>query len=237
MTHQAFATRYVLSGQPSCIQLSGSWNPLYNTCAISGLWMDDRDSLAVGSGLVLEDTGVITNNGGTIYVNGTLALDEFSVLYNNQMGSVYNSGTLTSSGGTINNYASIHNEGAVLNYGTVYNYGTISNGGTLDDRYGITHNNGTIWNCGGTVVGLPPYGNPVKQACPYTSTQNPVPSPSRNLAQTAAPLRQQISGIPAANTVCGRGLELIIKTSDGSPACVRPATLRVLIERGWGHIP
>jgi carboxymethylenebutenolidase len=33
---------------------------------------------------------------------------------------------------------------------------------------------------------------------------------------------------------CPQGLELIMKKSSGVPACVKPSTIPVLIERGWG---
>ena len=32
---------------------------------------------------------------------------------------------------------------------------------------------------------------------------------------------------------CKEGLELIFKTTDGSPACVKPITAEILIQRGW----
>jgi len=36
---------------------------------------------------------------------------------------------------------------------------------------------------------------------------------------------------------CDLGWELIIKSSNGNPACVTPATAQKLVERGWGFIP
>ena len=36
---------------------------------------------------------------------------------------------------------------------------------------------------------------------------------------------------------CDAGRELIIKSSNGNPACVTPATAQKLVERGWGFIP
>lgn len=36
---------------------------------------------------------------------------------------------------------------------------------------------------------------------------------------------------------CGPGLEPVTKLADGSPACVMPDTVPVLVERGWGDVP
>ncbi len=33
------------------------------------------------------------------------------------------------------------------------------------------------------------------------------------------------------------GLQLVVKAEDGSPACVKPETSKILVERGWGHLP
>lgn len=49
-----------------------------------------------------------------------------------------------------------------------------------------------------------------------------------------SPLKQFIAGIGAEEVQCKFGyLTLVIKTSDGSPACVKPETKQKLIERGW----
>lgn len=48
-----------------------------------------------------------------------------------------------------------------------------------------------------------------------------------------SPLKQFESGIPSNETKCKEGLELILKSSDSSPACVKPETREKLIERGW----
>jgi hypothetical protein len=47
------------------------------------------------------------------------------------------------------------------------------------------------------------------------------------------PLEQIRSGIPLQDIVCKESLHLIIKTEDGSPACVKYGTAQKLIERGW----
>ncbi len=50
-------------------------------------------------------------------------------------------------------------------------------------------------------------------------------------------LRDQIhSGVTSTEVVCMDGFELLLKTSDGSPACVKESTANKLIERGWGNL-
>ncbi len=48
-----------------------------------------------------------------------------------------------------------------------------------------------------------------------------------------SPLKQMKSGVSSENVICKAGLELIIKNSNGSAACVFPDTVTALIERGW----
>jgi hypothetical protein len=48
-----------------------------------------------------------------------------------------------------------------------------------------------------------------------------------------SPRKQMDSGVNAEDVVCKEGLELIIKASSGSAACVKQSTAQVLIQRGW----
>ncbi len=48
-----------------------------------------------------------------------------------------------------------------------------------------------------------------------------------------SPSKQYISGISADSVVCQADLQLIIKNESSSPACVRPETVNILLERGW----
>ena len=50
-----------------------------------------------------------------------------------------------------------------------------------------------------------------------------------------SPLKQMSTGISAEDVICREGLELIIKASSGSAACVKSSTATVLIERGWAR--
>ena len=48
------------------------------------------------------------------------------------------------------------------------------------------------------------------------------------------PLIQVKNGVLPENVQCNTGLSLILKASDGSPACVKPTTKQILISAGWG---
>jgi len=49
-----------------------------------------------------------------------------------------------------------------------------------------------------------------------------------------SPLLQFKSGIAADDVKCEQGLQLVIKTKDGSPACAKPYAAQKLVERKWG---
>jgi carboxymethylenebutenolidase len=48
-----------------------------------------------------------------------------------------------------------------------------------------------------------------------------------------APLKQIAAGIEASKVTCKEGLELVLKQSNGKPACLKPTSVGILIERGW----
>jgi hypothetical protein len=50
-----------------------------------------------------------------------------------------------------------------------------------------------------------------------------------------SPKKQISIGVPPIDIICKEGLELIFKSSDNSPVCVKPETAMNLIERGWGE--
>jgi len=61
----------------------------------------------------------------------------------------------------------------------------------------------------------------------------------RNISENniLPPLKQISSGIAPENVICKNNYEIIFKSSDKSPACVKPSTAEKLIERGWGVMP
>ena len=57
------------------------------------------------------------------------------------------------------------------------------------------------------------------------------------IAYFPAPLKQISDGVDPANVTCTEGLEIVLKKSNGNPACLKPSSVAKLIERGWAiHI-
>jgi thiol-disulfide isomerase/thioredoxin len=54
-----------------------------------------------------------------------------------------------------------------------------------------------------------------------------------DMNQIDAPLKQVKSGVLPHDVKCKEGYELIFKTSDNSPACVKPSAVPILVLRGW----
>lgn len=59
-------------------------------------------------------------------------------------------------------------------------------------------------------------------------------SAQSQIAYFPPPLQQIAMGVEPANITCTEGLELILKQSNGLPACVKPTSYETLIQRGWG---
>jgi len=49
-----------------------------------------------------------------------------------------------------------------------------------------------------------------------------------------SPLRQFQAGVSPVNVKCNEGFVLMIKSSDGLPACLKPQSAKKLMERAWG---
>jgi len=54
-----------------------------------------------------------------------------------------------------------------------------------------------------------------------------------NFPSGLAPLKQFKLGIPTDAIQCDASFQLVLKTEDGSPVCVKPDTANILIKRGW----
>ena len=52
--------------------------------------------------------------------------------------------------------------------------------------------------------------------------------------EVKSPKKQMAEGVEASDVVCNEGLDLIIKASTGSAACVKSSSVETLIARGWG---
>lgn len=56
---------------------------------------------------------------------------------------------------------------------------------------------------------------------------------SQGIAYFAPPLKQIQKGTDPSAVTCTEGLELVMKFSNGNPACIKPTSVEKLIERGW----
>ena len=57
------------------------------------------------------------------------------------------------------------------------------------------------------------------------------------IAYFPPPLKQISDGVDPVNVTCTEGLEIVLKKSNGNPACLKPSSVAKLIERGWAiHI-
>jgi len=52
-------------------------------------------------------------------------------------------------------------------------------------------------------------------------------------AKIFSPKKQMATGVTVFDVVCREGLQLIFKSTNGYPACVKSSTAEKLIERGW----
>jgi len=53
------------------------------------------------------------------------------------------------------------------------------------------------------------------------------------IAYFPPPLKQISQGISPDSVTCTEGLELVLKKSNGLPACVKPSSVSKLVQRGW----
>jgi hypothetical protein len=92
-------------------------------------------------------------------------------------------------------------------------------------------------------------GGPIGYVCPTNNTiiknttayniylANYGLNSTNQMTLSMSPLTQFKSGIAAKDVTCAQDLQLLIKAENGSPACVKPQTAQMLIERGWGQLP
>lgn len=53
------------------------------------------------------------------------------------------------------------------------------------------------------------------------------------IAYFPPPLKQIQEGVKPTEVTCTEGMELVLKQSNGQPACIKPSSVAKLIERGW----
>jgi carboxymethylenebutenolidase len=74
---------------------------------------------------------------------------------------------------------------------------------------------------------------------PKNSLVNPINSTTHvhEIAYFPSPLKQIKMGVNATSVTCTEGLELVLKKSDGAPACIKPISVSKLLDLGWAiHI-
>jgi len=69
----------------------------------------------------------------------------------------------------------------------------------------------------------------------YGNIVSEIPSKSNVEKREISPRKQVSSGINPQDVICSEGFELLFKSTDNSPACVKPSTAEKLIQRGWAR--
>jgi hypothetical protein len=75
-------------------------------------------------------------------------------------------------------------------------------------------------------------GGPTLFFDPY-QTCNPYLYSIDYLTKTLSPVKQLAVGIQYNDVQCRDGFDLVVKTTNGHPFCVKPESVEKLIERGW----
>ena len=78
--------------------------------------------------------------------------------------------------------------------------------------------------------------NSIKIVLPMMGTEKMLDPQDESQIIHKSPRAQVRSGIASIEVVCKEGFELLLKTSDGFPACVKESSTANLIERGWGKL-
>ena len=80
-------------------------------------------------------------------------------------------------------------------------------------------------------------GDPIEEmSCSFTGSADSIDINQLQMLASSIilpPLKQSNLGIPNEEITCREGLELIFKSNDDSPACVKLSSVSKLIERGW----
>ena len=73
----------------------------------------------------------------------------------------------------------------------------------------------------------------IRIVLPMVNIEGELDQPVESQKTHKSPRAQIRDGIVSTEVICKEGFELLLKTSDGSPACVKRLTAQKLIERGW----
>ncbi|HYL65690.1 MAG TPA: hypothetical protein VEU72_00900 [Nitrosopumilaceae archaeon] len=157
LPQNSYAVSGTISGGPSCVAISGTWDN-FSTCTVHSLTIHSGETLTIPSGKHLVITGIITiNSGGTLDNAGSISVDQ-SVI--NNSGTLTNSGFIDLPGGTINNLSG----GTFNNLNSIRLFDAFSSHGFINNNSGGNINNSgiistfsignTINNSGGTINNL-----------------------------------------------------------------------------------
>ncbi len=197
---------------------------LQNSAVIEKI--SDQDSCeSLGLNWIPPSTCLV-NNILQIDLGSRLIIDLGVNLEVSYSGTIDNRGTINIDGGSIDNDGIIDNRGGTINNngGIIDNDGTIeNNGGSIDNNDGTIINDGIIDN--GIYGTLNDWG--------ILRGGGLINSDSIFTTKVLPPLKQLKHGTPLDEITCNDRLELIIKASNDSPACVKQGTTQKLIERGW----
>ena len=70
----------------------------------------------------------------------------------------------------------------------------------------------------------------------YGPMMSGIETAEEELQTTKSPRYQVKTGIASTDVVCKENFELLLKTSNGSPACIKESNIEKLIQRGWGTL-
>ncbi len=92
----------------------------------------------------------------------------------------------------------------------------------------------------GSLIQLDGYSLQLIKVEPYPTSTELIPvwdyvtTMKFSMNEILPPLKQITTGVNLQDVICAEELQLIFKSSDNSPACVKSTTAKKLIERGWG---
>jgi hypothetical protein len=108
---------------------------------------------------------------------------------------------------------------------------------TFEYNYeGIPYADGDyLYSDGGTVYksSTPPLSDEMNDAKTWQFVEDEWVFDNMQMRTISSPLQQFKSGLPIDMIQCDEELQLVLKTDNNSPACVKPETKQKLIERGW----
>ena len=99
-------------------------------------------------------------------------------------------------------------------------------GSTLDSRV-----------CGDKLCSEIPGGREAWESSNTREVESELSNTEQVSSLSNSPKHQIANGVLPKDVICKEHLELIFKSTDGTPVCVKPETAKKLIERGWEGMP